>query len=153
TFQFVPGYEYPGSHIDWWPVFMDGIARETINLKATPNTSLTWYESEIYNIGLDADLWNGQLGFEVDLFLRKLVGLMATRTRTSPDWIGEGFAKEKLNSDRITGFDLLTRHRNTVAIQFKYEVAANQSFTRLQYPHVTRVPSVNQYANFRNKTS
>lgn len=153
TFQFVPGYEYPGSHIDWWPVFMDGIARETINLKATPNTSLTWYESEIYNIGLDADLWNGLLGFELDLFRRNRVGLMATRTGTIPDWIGEGFAQENLNSDRTQGFDLLTRHRNTVAGQFNYEVAANLSFTRHQYRHVTRVPSDNQYANWRNNSN
>lgn len=153
TFQFVPGYEYPGNYIDWWPVIMDGVARETINLKATPNTNLTWYESEIFNIGLDADFWNGLMGIELDLFRRNRVGLMATRTGTIPDWIGEGFAQENLNSDRTQGFDLLTRHRNTVAGKFNYEVAANVSFTRHQFRHVTRVPSDNQYADWRNNSN
>ncbi|HEY9560892.1 MAG TPA: TonB-dependent receptor [Anseongella sp.] len=153
TFQFVPGFEYPGANIDWWPIFMDGVARETINLKATPNTNLTWYESEIFNVGLDADLWNGVLGFELDVFRRNRHGLMATRTGTIPDWIGEGLAQENLNSDRTQGFDLLTRHRNTIAGKLNYEVAANVSFTRHQYRHVTRVPSDNRYSDWRSNST
>src|SRR3546814_10710117 len=78
---------------------------------------------------------------------------MATRTGTIPDWIGEGLAQENLNSDRTQGFDLLTRHRNTIAGKLNYEVAANVSFTRHQYRHVTRVPSDNRYSDWRSNST
>ncbi len=153
TFQFVPGYEYPGGNTDWWPIFLGGQPRETINLKATPNLNLTWYESKIYNIGLDADLWKGLFGFELDIFRRDRDGLMATRTGTIPDWIGESFAQENLNSDATEGFDITLRHRNTKLREFSYGISGNLSFTRHKYRFITRVPSDNQYANWRGNTN
>lgn len=153
TFQFVPGYEYPGGNTDWWPIFLGGQPRETINLKGTPNLDLTWYESRIYNIGLDADMWGGLLGFEVDVFRRNRSGLMNTRTGTIPDWIGESFAQENLDSDATQGFDVNVRHRNITAGDFAYSAAANISFTRHKRTSVTRVPSDNQYADWRGNTN
>src|SRR3546814_15128007 len=93
---------------------MGGVARETSNLKATPNTNLTWSESEIFNVGLAADLWNGVLGFELDVFRCNRHGLMATRTGTIPDWLREGLAPYTLHSYWPSGFSLLPRHRNTI---------------------------------------
>ncbi|MDR0347973.1 MAG: SusC/RagA family TonB-linked outer membrane protein, partial [Tannerella sp.] len=150
TFQFVPGYTYPGGHTDWWPVFYDGVPRETIRQRPTPNTKLTWYKSKTHNIGIDADFWNGLLGLEFDLFQRNREGLMATRTGTIPDWIGESFAQENLNSDRTRGFDFVLKHRNQIAREFDYGISGNLSFTRRMYKYVTRVPSDNRYADWRN---
>jgi TonB-linked SusC/RagA family outer membrane protein len=148
TFQFVPGYVYPGAGMG----FNDGLPRETIRLRNTPNTNLTWYTSKMYNLGIDADFNKGIFGFEFDLFRRNRHGLLATRTGTIPDWIGESFAQENLNSDATQGFELVLKHHNRLN-DFLYGISANINFSRHKRMFVTRVPSDNQYVNWRNNNS
>jgi TonB-linked SusC/RagA family outer membrane protein len=153
TFQYVPGYTYPTQSF-YWPVRMFGDTRAAgIVLKDAPNPNLTWMESKMYDIGLDADMWKGLLGFELDLFRRNREGLMATRVITLPDWLGEGLAQENLNKDATFGFDLTLRHRNTVKTSIgdiNYGFSGNMSLTRTKIVYAERKASVDQYSNWRD---
>jgi TonB-linked SusC/RagA family outer membrane protein len=148
TFQFVPGFVYPGAGMG----FNDGEPRETIRLRNTPNTDLTWYTSKIYNIGLDGDFINGRIGFEFDVFRRNRNGLLATRTGTIPDWIGESLAQENLNSDAVQGFEAVIKHHNSIN-KLVYDISGNINFSRHKRLHVTSLPADNQYQNWRNYSS
>ena len=153
TFQFVPGYTYPIANF-FWPVRMYGDSKAAgIQLKDSPNPNLTWMTSKIYDIGLDADLWKGLLGFEFDVFRRNRSGLMATRVVTLPDWLGEGLAQENLNKDATLGFDLMLKHRNRVVTSLgtlEYGITGNVSVTRTKTIYAERKASVDQYGNWHD---
>lgn len=152
TFQFVPGYTYPIQSFHW-PVRIFGDSRAAgIVLKDAPNPNLTWMTSKVYNIGVDGDLWEGLLGFELDMFRRNRDGLMATRVVTLPDWLGEGLAQENLNKDATLGFDIMLKHRNTLSTgigDLQYGIAANLSVARTKTIYAERKESVDQYADWR----
>lgn len=153
TFQYVPGYTYPTQSFIW-PVRMFGDSKAAgISLKDTPNAKLTWMTSKLYDIGMDADLWKGLLGFELDVYKRDREGLVASRVVTLPDWLGEGLAQENLNSDATYGFDLNLKHRNIINSsvgKIVYGISANVGVTRTKNVYVERKPSVDQYDNWRN---
>ncbi len=153
SFQFVPGYTYPVSNFSW-PVRMFGDQMAAgIQLNSTPNPNLSWMTSKMYDIGLDADLWNGLFGFEFDAFRRNRDGLVGTRVGTIPDWLGESLAQENLNSDATLGLDLSLKHTNVLHTRFgdlRYGVSGNVSITRTKTVYVERLPSVDQWANWHD---
>ena len=149
NFQYIEGYEYGSGSFDWWPVIWDGKDVNIIKLLATPNENLTWIRTRTANIGLDADLWNGMLGFELDLFQRFRSGIPATRNVTIPDWLGQNLAQENLNSDKTIGFDLTLRHRHHFG-DFRYGITGNIAFSRTKRVYVEQEPYGTQYLNWRN---
>jgi hypothetical protein len=153
TFQYVPGYTYPVSNF-FWPTRMFGDSKAAgVKLRDTPNPYLTWMTSKIYDVGFDADMWNNQLGLELDFYQRDRKGLVATREVVIPDWLGEGLAMENLNSDRTYGFDLTLKHRNSINTRIGklyYGISSNVGLTRTKMIYVERKASVDQYDNWRN---
>lgn len=153
SFQFVPGYTYPVTNFAW-PVRMFGESMAAgIQLRETPNPNLTWMTSKMYDIGIEADLWNGLFGFEFDVFKRNRDGLVASRVGTIPDWLGQSLAQENLNKDATLGFDLSLKHRNTLYTgigELQYGITGNVSVTRTKTVYAERLPSVDQWANWHS---
>lgn len=152
TFQFVPGYIYPTSSFIW-PVRTFDNKAAGIVLKGEPNPRLTWMKSKIYDVGLDADLWKGLLGIEIDLFKRDREGLVGTRVTTIPDWLGQSLAQENLNKDATYGLELLLRHRRSVNTSLgvlQYGISANASVARSKTVYQERKKDVDQWAKWHN---
>lgn len=153
NFQYVSGYTYPIQAF-YWPVRFFGNQRAAgIQLKNTPNPYLTWMTSNILDIGLDAELWQGLLGFEFDVYKRNRDGLVGSRAVNLPDWLGEGLAQENLNSDATSGLDITLKHRNSINTSFgklAYGISANVGITRTKNVYVERTADLDQYGNWRN---
>lgn len=152
NFQYVEGYEYGSGSIDWWPLLWDGKDQNIVTLLATPNENLTWIRTKTANIGLDGDLWNGKLGFELDVFQRDRSGKPATKNVTIPDWLGQSLAQENLNGDRTRGIDLTVRHRNHFG-DFQYGVTGNMAFSRTMNRYVEHTDYGTQYLNWKNNST
>ena len=156
TFQYVPGYTYPITNF-FFPVRIFGSSKASgVRLRDTPNPNLTWMTSNIIDIGLDADMWNGLLGFEIDFYKRNRDGLTATRAVSLPDWLGEGLALENLNSDETSGFDLMLKHRNSINTgwgKLIYGISSNIGVTRTYRRYVERRLSTDQWDDWRNNPS
>jgi hypothetical protein len=103
------------------------------------------------NIGLDADLWNGLLGFTFEVFKRDRDGLLADRLTTLPGTFGSKMPQENLNSDRTKGFELEIRHANKIG-DFRYNVAAQVSMTRGMRCYYETNPAGNSYDYWRNRS-
>jgi TonB-linked SusC/RagA family outer membrane protein len=152
TFQFVPGYTYPVDAFIW-PVRTFNDRAAGVMLKGEPNPNLTWMKSKIYDIGVDASLWKGLLGIEIDMFKRDREGLVGTRVSTIPDWLGQSLAQENLNKDATYGLDLSLRHRrsvNTSLGTLQYGISANASVARSKTVYQERKDDVDQWANWHN---
>lgn len=148
AFQYLSGYTYPSGNY----IFGDKVTSTLVN-KGLANTNITWYTSDLYNIGLDFTLWNGLLGGEIDLFYRKRNGLMSTRVTSLPGTFGASLPQENLNSDSDRGFEIVLHHNNRISSKLSYSVKGNVSFTRSKNEYVERAESINAYNNWRNNSN
>ncbi len=154
-YQFISGYDYPntlgGSYSNYPTGYMFGGAYiNSLGFRAVANPNITWYTVKTLNIGLDADMWNGLLGFTFEVFKRDRDGLLADRLTTLPGTFGSKMPQENLNSDRTKGFELEVRHNNKIG-SLRYNIAAQLSMTRGMRCYYETNPAGNSYDYWRNR--
>ncbi|WP_131539818.1 SusC/RagA family TonB-linked outer membrane protein [Pedobacter nototheniae] len=147
AFQYLDGYVFSGNYVMGDQGITLGLANRGI-----ANPWLTWYESRLMNVGFEASFKRGLLTAEFDWFRRNRSGLPATRQGTLPTTFGQTLPQENLNSDVNTGFEISIRHRHSIG-EFKYNVSANFSTTRISNNYIERAGSLNMYDNWRNNNT
>lgn len=144
TYQFLSGYNYPsGGYV------MDGSYVNALGMRGMANPYITWFTSKMLNVGLDADMWNGLLGFQVDVFTRDRDGLLATRNMSLPGTVGAGLPQENLEGDMTKGFEIALTHRNKIQ-DFTYYFSGNFSFARTHWTKKEISQRGNSYRNWRD---
>lgn len=153
TYQFVTGYTYPASpggvyvNESGQTVYVNGAASAGV-----PNKAITWYESRTFNVGIDAEAWNGLLGVTAEYFRRDRTGLLTTRVGSLPSVVGATMPQENLNGDMTQGFEIELSHRHHVG-DFYYSVKGNLSYTRIMHQYWEQARAGNSYENWRNSLS
>ena len=96
-------------------VVIGGASQSDITASVLGNPNLTWAQCLNYNIGLDATLWNGLFGMELDAFYKYEYGKLSTVTGAYPPSAGGYyFSTANVNKVDYKGFDLTLSHYNTV---------------------------------------
>ena len=101
--NYLDGYNYPGYK---YVLGSDNVITGVVD-KGLSNKQFTWYESRIYDVGLDGTLCDNLFSFEVDWFYRKRTGLKATLQNSVPSSVGAVFPEQNLNSDDNRGVELV----------------------------------------------
>lgn len=148
SYQFLTGYVLSGSNYMLGDELTAGLVS-----KGLANRNITWYTSDLTNLGVDFSLWRGLLSGEFDVFYRKRNGLLATRALSLPGTFGASLPAENLNSDSDRGFELMLRHKNQLRNGITYSIAANVSETRSKWGYVERATPTNQYENWKNSST
>lgn len=152
AYQYISGYNYPAgggnNNLPGGYIFNGSFVSASSN-KGIPNPNITWFTSKTLDIGFDADMWNGLLGFTFDYFNRNRDGLLATRAASLPVIVGASLPQENINSDQTRGFEFEISHRNHIH-DFNYSVTGNMSFTRTKYRHQEHGAFGNSYDEWRN---
>lgn len=144
-YQYLTGYTYPsGSYM------LGTDLKPTMLSKGLANPDLTWYTSDLYNIGLDAVLFGGKLTGEFDVFYRKRKGLLARRLATLPGTFGATLPLENLEKDSDRGLEVVIGHNNRLSNGIQYAVKGNIAYTRSRMEYVERAESITQWDNWRN---
>ncbi|WP_239063534.1 TonB-dependent receptor [Bacteroides sp. 51] len=156
-YQFVTGYNYPntsGATQGNFPkgYVFDGKVANSLGFRAAPNPNITWYTVKTLNIGVDADMWHGLLGFTFEIFQRNRDGLLANRLSTIPGNFGSAMPQENLESDRTRGIEIELRHNNRIG-SFTYYVNGNVSFTRTMNRYLEKSPASNSYASWQDRNN
>jgi len=144
TYQFLSGYNYPNGGYVIGDSYLNGLG-----MRGMANPYITWFTSKMFNIGLDADLWHGLLGFQVDYFTRNRDGLLATRNLSLPGTVGSELPQENLEGDRTRGYELVVTHRNRIK-DLTYFVSGNISYTRTRWKYKETSQKGNSYRNWRD---
>jgi TonB-linked SusC/RagA family outer membrane protein len=99
-----------------------------VTSQGDPNIS--WEKTTTYNIGLDAELWNGKLGGNFDVFKRRTSGIL--RPVGIPAQVG-ALTGPTMNVGVVdnTGYELNLTHRNDIG-KFNYSVVGGISFVKNQ---------------------
>ena len=87
---------------------------------------------QIANVGLDGTLWDGALGFELDVFYRLREDILAIPQSDIPFHFGASLPRTNLNSRDNRGFDLMLTHKGKIG-DVEYEVNPMISYTRGKY--------------------
>nr|WP_297169125.1 TonB-dependent receptor [uncultured Dysgonomonas sp.] len=159
NYEWAGGYNYPASNSNAASGYYNQYAPGYIfgdqfiygvDTKPVPNKLISWYESHMFNIGVDFEGWDGLFGFSFDYFDRRREGLFARQTGEFPTVIGATAPLENLNSDRNFGIDLELTHRNRIN-DFTYKVKAIGTIARQQHMiAVEKGPFGNSYDKWRN---
>lgn len=145
NFQYLTGYTYPsGNYVLGGNIVTNGMVDS-----GTPNPNITWEESQIFDLGIDVNLWKGLLDIEADVFYRKRDGLLARRTAALPSTFGATLPFENLNSDDARGFEIQLGHRSHIG-DVKYRLSTNFSFSRLKLRHIEQRTFNSQIDSWRN---
>lgn len=152
-FQFIEGFDYPsgGRNYNNPPGYVFGSSFVNgLGFRNAPNMDITWFTATMKNIGLDADMRNGLLGFSFDVFQRDRDGLLDTPSIVVPGTFGTGLSQANLNADRTKGFELELRHRNSVNRNFSYNATGFVSMTRSMLTKKVQPSRSNSYDYWRN---
>lgn len=147
AYQFLPGFNYPSGGAVFNGTFISGLSN-----RGTVNPAIFWIKATMLDIGMDAELWNGKLGFSVDYFKRDREGLLATRILTVPDVVGASLPQENINSDQNEGVDFEVSHRSHIG-KVNYNVRGTFGFVRIMNKRVERAKLGNSYLNWLQNTN
>lgn len=112
------------------PYLIDGGAAMSIYDTGLPNPNITWRRNAIYNIGLDGSVWNGLLGFELDVFYREVSNIFQQPLSTVPDTFGYTLPPLNAGVNSNRGFDIMLTHKNRINKDLSYNVNAMFSWNR-----------------------
>lgn len=129
--------------------FADGRYTHGASAPGIVNPHLTWFTSNILDIGLDLNMWDGKFGLIFDVYQRNRSGLLAVRNASLPNTFGGTLPQENLNSDQVRGFDFQVSHRNTIG-EVSYGASFNFNFARTMNRHIERGEFTNSMDRWRN---
>lgn len=116
----------------------------TLVFTGTPNPNITWEVANSYNVALDGSMWNGLLGFELELFLSKRSNILATRNASVPFYSGMTLPAENIGKAENKGIELLLTHRGKSG-DFSYSLAGNFTLTSNKIIYMDESPNVPDY--------
>ena len=116
-----PGWSYPFDNLT--PA--EGFA--STQLAAT---SITWESSEMSNIGIDADLFQGKLSFVGDFYVKHTNDLLVDASfMPTPTFSGARAPSSNAASMRNTGFEFSTQFQSAIG-DVKFSLGGNISFVQ-----------------------
>jgi TonB-linked SusC/RagA family outer membrane protein len=95
----------------------------------TPNPNITWEVAEISNIGVDAELWKGLLGFTVDFFKQKRSNILAKRDLAVPFNTGLTLPNENIGIVQNQGVEVEVTHLKRIGA-ISYRIAGNIAYAK-----------------------
>ncbi len=136
-FEYYSGYRFGG--ISGGYVFNPNVLTLGMVAPGVVNDNLTWIETSTANIGIDIALWEGKLGYTMDVFQKDREGLLGNRIQSVPNTFGASFPQENINSDRYKGIEFQLSHKNKVN-DFNYGISLNATYSRKYLVYTERAP-------------
>ncbi len=149
AFQYLQSYYFENNYVFGTKV------SPSIFAGTPPNPDVTWEVSTKYDIGLDASLWKGLLGFEFTLFREDRSNILATRGLQVSDVVGftgQNGSRANLPNENIgkamnQGFEIIISHRNRVGGDFSYDISANMSYAKNKVVYMAETPQTYEWRN------
>lgn len=138
NFQYLMTYSYGNNYV------VNNMDVQGIYETRVPNPNVTWETSKTWNVGLDANLWNGKLGVEFDYFRSMRDDILGKRNATVPGYTGITLPDENIASVLNRGFELVLTHYNTAG-DFTYSISGNLAFARNEVKFIDEAPAAEPY--------
>lgn len=144
-YGYIPGYNYAVG-----TVILDGEAVNSSRNRGVPVTNISWYKSDITDVGVDFSFWDGKIQGTLDYFYRKRTGLLANKYDVLiPSELGYSLPQENLNSDAQVGGEASLTY-NGYSGDFNYTITSNISYSRSKFLHSYKPKFGNSWDQYRN---
>lgn len=123
-------------------VVLNGVPLEGLQTSKPGNVNLSWEKTLQYNVGVDAMLWNGLLGVEIDIFYKFLYDILVASSQVPDSWGGFQPGYENVGKQDHKGFEFNVTHRNKVG-NLTYNIGLNATYAKrrwLSYPDAPNTP-------------
>lgn len=128
AFDYIPGYTYGSS-----TVILDGNIVRGSRDRGVPIKNISWFKSNITDIGIDYSLWDSKLTGSFDYFYRKRTGLRGRKYDVLvPSELGYSLPDENLNSDAQIGGEASLAYNNNIG-GLQYRIGGNLSYSRSRF--------------------
>lgn len=124
-FQFMSSYNINGTS-----AVLGGAVRQGLYENAEPNVFITWERAKKTNIGFEAKLWNGLLGFEADYFFENRSNMLVDPTVIVPKEYGIKLSQVNAGAMENHGFELSANSNIKVNNDLRVDLAANFTFAK-----------------------
>ena len=122
TYQYLSTYGFR-SYI------VNNVETKTLFEARIPNNNITWEVANNSNIGLEGQLLNSKLSFELDYFYNLRTNILWTRNASVPQSTGLSLPAENIGKVANQGFDFNIGYRSQVG-QLKYNVSVNGGYAK-----------------------
>lgn len=149
AFQYIPAYtaSMGNSYIFSGSTVSTGYYAPGVTLD-----NLSWITSQIMNLGVDADVWNGRLYGTFELFRRTNRGLLASRLMTVPSTFGASFPSENIDSNQNSGLEFEIGSRGKIG-DVTYDVSGNFTYAREKNLYRERREDYSSYDRWKNNNN
>ena len=127
NYDFLTGYNISGGFY-----MFGGNPYPIISSAGLANALITWETMKIANVGIEGTLWDGGLGFELDVFYRLREDILALPDSEIPFHFGAALPRTNLNSRDNRGFDLMLKHKGKIG-NVSYSISPMVSYSRGKY--------------------
>tara|TARA_Y100000768_G_scaffold386979_1_gene376806 strand:- start:670 stop:3795 length:3126 start_codon:yes stop_codon:yes gene_type:complete len=118
-FDYLTGYETNSTYL-----FGDNISETTIRTLGEVNPFLTWEKMTMYNLGLEATFFKGQLQLETDIFYRKRENILSNDQQSVANEGGYDLPLTNINISDDRGIEISAVYQQKIG-EFKIDVAPN----------------------------
>ncbi|MGJ1430754.1 TonB-dependent receptor [Sphingobacterium spiritivorum] len=94
-----------------------------------PNTNITWEKVDAFDIGVDAILWKGKLGFELDYYNKNKFDILRSRSYDVPLSFGMTPALQNFAKERYYGYEAALSHRSRIK-DVQINARINMTYTK-----------------------
>jgi len=138
AFQYLQTYSYGNNYV---------IGNNDVNglvQSGAPNPNITWETAKTTNLGLDADLWNGKLGVNLDLFKTRRSDILTRRSAIIPGYTGLALPDENIGIVDNKGMELVLSHAGRSG-KLRYNISGNFAFVRNKVIFSDEQPAAEPY--------
>lgn len=125
AFQYLSTYDmYNGAILGETPNITKGFLPGRIG-----NPNITWEKVDSKNIAIDANLWNGLLGFTAEYFYQNRTDILTPKQASVPYYTGLSLPDQNIGEVSNQGVELMVTHHNHIN-DVNYHVSGNFTFTK-----------------------
>src|SRR5690606_31772360 len=103
---------------------IDGSVAQTLYETRVPNTAVTWEVADNINIGLEGQLLNGKIFFELDAFRNKRTSILWRKNASVPQTTGMALPAENIGEVENKGWEFRVGYNGEIG-DFRYNVSVN----------------------------
>ncbi|GAB3645654.1 TonB-dependent receptor [Echinicola sediminis] len=108
---------------------IDGVETKTLFETRVPNTAITWEIANNSNIGIEGQLFDGKIFFEMDYFYNKRTNILWRKNASVPQSTGLSLPAENIGEVANSGFDFQMGYRGRAG-DFNYSASVNGGYAK-----------------------